>query len=521
SVQQTTDGGYIIAGETGSYGAGNRDSYLIKTDSSGDTLWTQTYGGASHDIAESVQQTTDGGYILGGYTESYGAGNRDFYLIKTDSSGDTLWTRTYGGAAYDYAESVQQTTDGGYIMTGYTSSFGAGGADCYLIKTDSSGDTLWTRTYGGAIYDMAYSVQQTTDGGYIVAGGTNSFGPGSADFYLVKVEGAPYYLDLSYVPDDFIFQVTGDSTVLRTFEVYSVGVTGYVKPLCDSSWVSFDPDSVEISHGDTVTFTATFDATGMDYNVTYETEIHFESNVIDLEDDSIHVEMTTNQPIPITIGMIPDNPPVVVAPGDSFTYEGILHNNFGGFFDYPDPITVWINVEHRNIIIGPIHRFNDLTVGPRGESYPAIQYVHSEAVPGEYGYIAYCSPNYPEIMDSCYFTVTITEGSGNFNRSWELYGWGEDISGFENLPAQFALMQNYPNPFNATTTISFDIVQSGNVNLSVYNLAGQKIESLVDGRIEAGEHSITWDASTYSSGVYFYKLTSEGQTFTKRMTLMK
>jgi hypothetical protein len=186
SVQQTTDGGYVIAGYTCSYGSGNADVYLIKTDASGDTLWTRTYGGTSWAAGSSVQQTLDGGYIIAGATN--GTGGDNVYLVKTDSSGDTMWTRTYGGGAYDAGQSVQQTSDGGYIVSGLTGSFGAGSVDVYLIRTNASGDSLWTRTYGGPNYDVGYSVQQTSDGGYIIAGETQSFGAGPGDVYLIKTD---------------------------------------------------------------------------------------------------------------------------------------------------------------------------------------------------------------------------------------------------------------------------------------------------------------------------------------------
>jgi hypothetical protein len=185
SIQQTSDGGYIIAGITNSFGAGNYDVYLIKTNSLGDTLWTHTYGGDIDDWGYSVQQTSDGGYIVAGHTSSFGAGPYDVYLIKTNSLGDTLWTRTYGGDFIDWGYSVQQTSDGGYIITGYNYSF-ADVTDVYLIKTNSVGDTIWTRTYGGTSYDVGYSVQQTSGGGYIIAGYTSSFGAGNYDVYLIK-----------------------------------------------------------------------------------------------------------------------------------------------------------------------------------------------------------------------------------------------------------------------------------------------------------------------------------------------
>jgi hypothetical protein len=188
AVQQTTDGGYIVAGYTASYGTGGIDIYLVKTDASGDTLWTRTYGGGSDDCGYSVQQTSDGGYVIAGVTRSQGAGGDDVYLIKTGPAGETLWTRTYGGTADDNGYAVQQTADGGYIIAGYTWSFGAGLWDVYLIKANADGDTLWTRAFGGRHQDVSYSVQQTADGGYVIAGITSSYGAGGADIYLIKTD---------------------------------------------------------------------------------------------------------------------------------------------------------------------------------------------------------------------------------------------------------------------------------------------------------------------------------------------
>jgi hypothetical protein len=185
AVQQTTDGGYIIL-EGGGF-----DLWLIKTDTNGDSLWTQTFGGSGSEYAgmssSSVQQTTDGGYIITGYTSSYGNGGHDVWLIKTDSDGNEQWNQTFGGSGGEGGNSVQQTTDGGYIITGFTSSYG-NGYDLWLIKTDSDGNEQWNQTFGGSEYEEGYSVQQTTDGGYIITGHTSSYGNGSSDIWLIKTD---------------------------------------------------------------------------------------------------------------------------------------------------------------------------------------------------------------------------------------------------------------------------------------------------------------------------------------------
>ncbi len=189
SVQQTSDGGYIIAGSATSYGAGNADVYLIKTNATGDTLWTKTFGGTGDDLASSVEQTSDGGYIITGYTYSFGAGSVDVYLIRTNDTGDTLWTKTYGGTDQDFGNDVKQTADSGFIITGSTRSFGVGSEDVYLIKTNIGGDTLWTKTFGDLGEDFGQAVQQTNDGGYIIGGKYEKPGM-DFDACLIKTDGA-------------------------------------------------------------------------------------------------------------------------------------------------------------------------------------------------------------------------------------------------------------------------------------------------------------------------------------------
>jgi PGF-pre-PGF domain-containing protein len=196
SVQQTTDGGYILGGESNSFSAfGDLDFWLVKTNSSGDYEWNRTFGSlnSDYDMAYSVQQTSDGGYVIAGAGDTLT--DAEVWLIKTNSSGGKEWNKTFGGSGSDFARSIEQTSDGGYILAGYTSSFGAGGSDFWLVKTNSSGDHEWNKTFGGSSVDSSYSVQQTSDGGYIVGGGTYSFGAGNRDVWLIKVKatGETYF----------------------------------------------------------------------------------------------------------------------------------------------------------------------------------------------------------------------------------------------------------------------------------------------------------------------------------------
>jgi uncharacterized delta-60 repeat protein len=185
SIQETSDGGYIVAGRTYSFGAGSYDFWILKLNSDGTVSWQKAYGSADEDWAQSIQQTTDGGYIVAGHTYSYSA-SYDFWVLKLNSSGAVTWQKTYGGSYSDYAYSIQQTTDGGYIVAGETRSFGAGYDDIWVLKLTSTGTVSWQKTYGGTDNDWASSIQQTSDGGYIVAGFTYSFHNGG-DVWVLKL----------------------------------------------------------------------------------------------------------------------------------------------------------------------------------------------------------------------------------------------------------------------------------------------------------------------------------------------
>jgi uncharacterized delta-60 repeat protein len=186
SIRQTTDGGYIVAGATQSFGAGYYDIWVLKLNSDGTVDWQKRYGGSDWDGAYSVQQTIDHGYVVAGYTRSFGAANDDFWVLKLNPDGTVSWQKRYGGTGDDSASSIQQTSDGGYIVAGETRSFDAGGEDFWVLKLNSDGAVAWQKRYGGTGDDYASSIQQTSDGGYIVAG-SYSAGWGCGDFWILKL----------------------------------------------------------------------------------------------------------------------------------------------------------------------------------------------------------------------------------------------------------------------------------------------------------------------------------------------
>jgi len=182
-VQQTSDGGYIVAGSAYSMESGH-SVYLVKIDGRGNEEWSKTLG---QGVARAVQQTSDGGYIVAGYA-GYNPDNFDIYVAKTDKGGDISWVRTFGGKYSEQAYSVQETSDGGYIVAGYTWSFGVGDEDVYLIKIDINGNMEWSWTFGSEKIDSADLVKQTSDGGYVVVGITEERNGTEWDGYIIKTD---------------------------------------------------------------------------------------------------------------------------------------------------------------------------------------------------------------------------------------------------------------------------------------------------------------------------------------------
>jgi len=187
-IIQTNDGGYAIVGDTYSKGAGSNDAWFIKLDNQGNKVWERAFGGSDWDGAYSLIQTTDGGYSVAAYTFSKGAGDGDLWLLKLDSQGNLLWDKTYGGRDDNRARSIIQTSDGGYVLAGFNASQAYGAYDFWILRLDSHGNKIWEKTFGGSDIDEAYSIIQTKDGGFAVTGFTRSYGAGWADFWILRLD---------------------------------------------------------------------------------------------------------------------------------------------------------------------------------------------------------------------------------------------------------------------------------------------------------------------------------------------
>lgn len=446
-VQQTSDAGFIIVGYTTSYGAGTTDVYLIKTDSNGDTLWTRTYGSNIFEDGYCVQQTTDGGYIIAGRT-GYWTGYGDVYLVKTDANGDTIWTRKIGGSLFDSGNSVQQTYDEGYIIAGGTSSYGAGAYDVYLIKVNATGDTVWTKTYGGIEYDIGRSVKITyPDSGYIIAGSSNSFSYHN-DVYLIRTNA------------------NGDTIWTRTYGTSSEDEYGYC--------IQQTTDGGYIIVGNKGTY--------------WTYRIYLIKT--DSEGDTLWTRIYNY---------------------GSCTYYGnsIQQTTDGGYIivGYADSYS-W---QDTDVFLMKINAVGD-TLWTKHYSGGSNLYDEGNSV--------------QQTSDGGYIVVGFTE-EGFFADLYDVFliRLGPEevlVEGFGTYhPTEFALHAPHPNPFNPTTTLSYDLPEGGEVSLVIFDIQGREAARLVDGWHSAGVYEKIWHAAGMPSGIYFARLQANEFSQTRKLLLIK
>src|SRR6185436_11597842 len=227
-IKQTLDGGYIICGEQNSFGAGLSDGFLIRTDSQGTILWSKSYGLAQSDVFGKIELTSDSNYIIVGTTFSPGNQSGDIMVVKVNDSGDTLWTRIIGGPVYDAGINLTITNDGGCVICGRVYSYGAGLRDVMLSRIDGNGNVLWFKTYGGIGTEEGMAVTHTSDNGYVITGATETFSlNGLYDVYMIKTDSF----------GDLIWSKTyGGDKIDATYAIVESPDGGYVVTGFTDSW---------------------------------------------------------------------------------------------------------------------------------------------------------------------------------------------------------------------------------------------------------------------------------------------
>jgi len=548
--------GFVITGVTDP-GGGSADVYLVRIDDNGDTLWTNTYGGPEVDWAMRVRRTSDGGYIMVGETRSFGYGFGDAYLVKVDSLGVMEWHQWYGGASVDVAYDVREKPSGGYIAIGHTNSSGAGSADFFLINTLAGGDSIWTKTYGGTDHDAGFSIVVASDYNYVIGGSTFSYGSGSQDVYVIKVSptgefiwgetygGADYddgysiqeTLDKGYVICGRKF-VTG-----MHYQAFAVRLLGY-DPLV---WRVAD---VPADQGREVTvswFRSAYDTERSTYPIT-EYSVWRRIDQWSLAAPHALPAMLAGISYPPgkwdyvetvpAIGVMEYNAAVPTL-CDSTIVEGMCWSAFCVMAHTSSPTLYFTS----NVDSG-------YSVDNLAPAAPANLHMSSEsdlewdaAPEADFDYFTVYGGDVADFTGAVFLGYTV---DADYDVSSEIYNYyfvtATDFSGNEGgfsmvdnthtgvpgsaAPVAFALRQNRPNPFGESTAIRFDLPGLTRVTLEVIDIEGRVVRTLLDGTRAAGRHSASWNGcdasgSEVGPGVYFVRMTAGDFNATKKVMLLK
>ncbi len=463
TVQEIPDEGYIIAGGKGSL---NFDVHLIRTNLLGEILWTKTYGGEDEDCAYEIHQTNDGGFIVSASKqiepgEMNEGGVWALWLLKTDALGDTIWTKTYD-ASYDVVYyddvgdnyrgvSVQKTSDGGYVLTGLSQWNDTSENDFLLIKTDSQGNEEWRQTYGTNSADVSTFVQQTSDGGFILSGWTLSLGQAKA--LVIKTDSV------------------GDSLWSAIYDYGQSGrdISNRIRQTSDGGYIITGTAS-QINSYDRNVWLIKTDPQGSQIwvNTFGDGEITGGIDVQEIADGYIIAGFISGE-------------------GEESSEGWLLRTNALGD-------TVWTIILEQNT---PTNGFLSVQ----------------------------------KTEDNGYITVGVISNDNGQEEDLDVWlvktqpdpvGISEDQI---NLINKFTLSQNYPNPFNPETTINYNLINSGNVEIEIFNIKGQVVSTLVNQNKEAGYHSVVWNGkdssgNLVSSGLYLYKLIVDNKAIDMKKCLL-
>lgn len=459
SFVQTADKGYILVGSTTKQNQNYTDVYVIRTDKYGKVLWSNTYGGNYDDGASDVVQTPDSNFVIVGTSSSFGAGQAQVYLLKIDEDGNKIWEKTFGENKDVAASNIRNTTDGDFIITGNTKDTPDNSRDALLLKVDKNGILLWKKHYGTSDGESAVGITLTSDGGYIFTGSDANGSSGDFNVYCVKTDADGNALwTKTYGGPNW----EGGSTIITTQDggyMISGYTVSYGAGAEDGFLVKIDKDGNEQWHN----------AYGYVHNDRF-------SSVVQMPDGGY------------------------LASGSTVNYFTVNYTYTDAYFVRTDADgnLVWSKTygSDKNDNVGRILKADD-------GAYVTLGNTNS----------------YGQSQDFYFLKI---------NENGMITGVSENKK--PQLPGSFSLRQNYPNPFNPSTKINFSILAKNSgeshVVLKIYNLLGQEVSTLMNKELPSGNYSVTFNTEKLggvqlSSGIYFYRLTADNYSETKKMVLMK
>ena len=455
-----------------------------------DTLWTRNFDSGGDDYASEILNTADGGFVL---ASSAIAASVDFRLTRTDVNGDTMWSRAYGTDQGDWCATMVPVAAGGWLMCGFTFPPASLYPDAYLVRVNDGGDTLWTRIVGGAqTSEAAHAILPLADGGFLIAGDMDVTQQGLADVYLIRINAG------------------GDTLWTRTYEQPTIEGASGICALSDGN--------ILIAGS---------------YHATQNDPIDFYLMKITLSSDTLWTRSYGAAGNDLLYKVLPtaDGGAVFTGLTDSFDPGGDLY--LGKINSAGD--SLWVHLyggageDHGHsvaamsdggfLICGHSTSFDD----PSGDAY----LVRTDSEGNLQWSYLYGSPGYDSGE-----AVRQTADGGIILAGNRLGGPTSDVflvrldheqrtMSPPHVPAEFTLHPNYPNPFNAVTSIAFDLTAALPVMLSIYNLSGQRVATLIDQPLVPGAHTVAFDASRFASGIYVYRLKAGDVVRQKKMVLIR
>lgn len=472
----STATGFILCGQM-SVGDGNNNLWLLRITDSGDQVWSRNYGGVLSDDGYSAKSTADGGFVAAGFTASFGSGQDDYYMIRTNAQGDTLWTRIYGTTETDRCYSVQLASDGGYVLAGYShgQNNGTTNHDVLFAKFTAQGALLWSKVEGETGNDFCRGMEKTQDGGFIAIGYTNSIGNGSFDFYAVRLAG-----------------VSGVGGFIRD-EVTGLPIEGAIVQEVGNSLQAISDD---LGHYILSVFPGVHDLIVYGQCVERDT-VH---NFTVIQDSIMELDFQIGLPE----GNVPQTSINILAPNHSGASENLLiYNEGAGLLDWSlavraiEPPGTWLTASPMSGSVAT------------GDSAVVIVTVRIDTANiGVFDLDGQIHVHMNTCPDS---VIRVDVHAAIVNEAGELS---------PPLPDDLTLMA-YPNPFNPQTTLEFSVPQAGPLTLIVYNMTGRRVMQLIEENIQPGTHRISFDGSVLASGIYFARIETTARMLTQKLLLLK